>query len=59
METAAYAEARQAGIAPCLSTVRNADRIFLIQEGRVVLSGRHEDLMIQDEYHKFFESQTA
>ncbi|MCE2439177.1 MAG: ATP-binding cassette domain-containing protein [Candidatus Latescibacteria bacterium] len=35
-------------IAHRLSTVRNADRILACNAGRIVESGAHEDLMVQD-----------
>jgi ABC-type multidrug transport system fused ATPase/permease subunit len=35
-------------IAHRLSTVRNVDRILVVQGGRVVESGRHDELMIAD-----------
>jgi ABC transporter fused permease/ATP-binding protein len=36
-------------IAHRLSTVRNADRVLVIQEGRIVQSGRHQELMNERE----------
>ncbi len=35
-------------IAHRLSTVRNADRIYVLQDGQLQEAGRHEDLLLQD-----------
>ena len=35
-------------VAHRLSTVRNADKIFVVQGGKVVEEGRHDDLLEQD-----------
>ena len=35
-------------IAHRLSTVRNADMIYVVQDGQLYESGRHEDLLLQD-----------
>ena len=35
-------------VAHRLSTVRNADKIFVVQAGQVVEEGRHDDLLEQD-----------
>ena len=35
-------------IAHRLSTVRNADNIFVVQEGKVVEEGKHDDLLAKD-----------
>lgn len=35
-------------VAHRLSTVRNADKIFVVQGGRVVEQGKHEELLGQD-----------
>ena len=35
-------------VAHRLSTVRNADKIFVVQGGQVVEEGKHDDLLEQD-----------
>ena len=35
-------------VAHRLSTVRNADKIFVVQGGQVVEEGRHDDLLERD-----------
>jgi len=39
-------------IAHRLSTVKNADRILVLQEGQIVEEGRHEDLVTADTYYR-------
>lgn len=46
-------------IAHRLSTIRKADKIIVLQEGRIIEEGRHEDLIAnQGAYAKFVELQT-
>jgi subfamily B ATP-binding cassette protein MsbA len=45
-------------IAHRLSTIRNADRIVVIVDGKIVEEGRHEDLLaLNGEYHKLYNMQ--
>ena len=47
-------------IAHRLSTVRNADRIVVLQEGRIVEEGRHDELLARDGlYRKLYVMQFA
>jgi ATP-binding cassette, subfamily B, multidrug efflux pump len=39
-------------IAHRLSTIRHADRILVLQQGRLAAQGRHEDLLRQDGYYR-------
>ena len=41
-------------IAHRLKTVRNADRILVLNQGRIVQQGRHEELIQQEEIYKRF-----
>ena len=47
-------------IAHRLSTVVDADKIILIEDGKIVESGSHEELMNQDSFYKvMFETQAS
>ncbi|MFB8414960.1 ABC transporter ATP-binding protein [Streptomyces albidoflavus] len=55
LRTALRAETAEAGVvivAQRVSTIRDADRIVVLDEGRVVAVGRHHDLMERDETYR-------
>lgn len=41
-------------IAHRLKTVRNADRILVVDSGRIVQQGKHEELMREEGIYKWF-----
>ena len=47
-------------IAHRLSTIRDADKIVVVRDGRIVESGSHDELLAMDgEYSKLYSSQFA
>ncbi|QOZ31653.1 peptidase domain-containing ABC transporter [Bradyrhizobium sp. CCBAU 53421] len=41
-----------------LNTIRRADKIVLLERGRIVAEGRHTDLLTESAYARFWQSQT-
>jgi ABC-type multidrug transport system fused ATPase/permease subunit len=46
-------------IAQRFSTVQHADLILVLQEGRVTAQGRHEELVLRDDFYREFVRQQA
>ena len=45
-------------IAHRLSTILNSDRIFVVENGKILAAGKHEDLLKNsDQYKSFYEKQ--
>ena len=47
-------------IAHCLSTIRDADLIIVLKDGKIAETGNHEELLARGgEYHKLYSNQFA
>jgi len=45
-------------IAHRLSTILNSDKIFVIENGKILASGKHEELLAgSDQYKNFYDKQ--